>query len=122
MRLLRIVADGTFSLVEHSGTHIPRYAILSHTWGADTEEVTYKDLMEENGSSKVGYNKLAFCARQATQDGLEYFWVDTCCIDKSSSAELAEAINSMFMWYQNATYGHRYSEVSYPHADHLIPI
>jgi hypothetical protein len=51
---------------------------------------------------RAGYNKIMFCAKQAQCDGLRYFWVDTCCINKSSSAELSEAINSMFRWYQNA--------------------
>jgi hypothetical protein len=81
---------------------IPEYAILSHTWGADTEEVTFGDLMDGTGKSKAGYEKIRFCGEQARRDGLQYFWVDTCCIDKSSSAELQEAINSMFRWYQNA--------------------
>ncbi|KAF1951903.1 HET-domain-containing protein [Byssothecium circinans] len=54
------------------------------------------------GKNKTGYNKIQFCGQQAERDGLRYFWVDTCCIDKSSSAELQEAINSMFRWYQNA--------------------
>jgi hypothetical protein len=52
--------------------------------------------MDGNGSSKTSFDKIRFCEEQARRDGLHYFWVDTCCIDKSSSAELAEAINSMF--------------------------
>lgn len=102
MRLLRIEANGEFSLIEREGRNIPRYAILSHTWGKDEEEVTFKDLTNRTGQTKIGYRKLRFCAKQATQDALNYFWVDTCCIDKSSSADLSEAINSMFRWYQNA--------------------
>jgi hypothetical protein len=102
MRLLRLVANGEFSLVEFFGQNIPRYAILSHTWGADNEEVTFKDLENGAGKGKSGYNKIRFCGKQAAKDGLEFFWLDTCCIDKSSSAELSEAINSMFRWYHNA--------------------
>lgn len=102
MRLLRPETDGTFSLVEFAGREIPRYAILSHTWGADDEEVTLKDLADDVGKSKPGYRKIIFCGEQAAKDGLQFFWVDTCCIDKSSSAELSEAINSMFRWYHNA--------------------
>lgn len=102
MRLLRLEADGEFSLVEFVGQNIPRYAILSHTWGADNEEVTFKDLENSVGQRKSGYNKLIFCGKQAAKDDLQFFWVDTCCIDKSSSAELSEAINSMFCWYHNA--------------------
>jgi hypothetical protein len=102
MRLLRLKDDGEFSLAEYFGNNIPRYAILSHTWGADNEEVTFKDLVEGTGKSKAGYNKIRFCAKQAAKDGLQFFWVDTCCIDKSSSAELSEAINSMFRWYHES--------------------
>jgi len=101
MRLLTHNTDGKFSLTEvFMGNNTPEYAILSHTWGEG--EVTYRNLIEGTGRSKAGYDKIRFCAQQAANDGLQYFWVDTCCIDKSSSAELQEAINSMFRWYQNA--------------------
>ncbi|KAH8724797.1 heterokaryon incompatibility protein-domain-containing protein [Phaeosphaeriaceae sp. PMI808] len=102
MRLLQLQDDGGFSLVEHVGNNIPPYAILSHTWGSDNDEVTFRDLVEGRGKDKTGYRKLTFCGEQAAHDGLEYFWVDTCCIDKSSSAELSEVINSMFRWYRDA--------------------
>ena len=102
MRLLRLEGDEGFSLVEFVGKNIPRYAVLSHTWGTDDEEVTFKDLVDGVGKSKVGYSKIRFCGRQAANDGLQFCWVDTCCIDKSSSAELSEAINSMFRWYHDA--------------------
>ena len=103
MRLLQIQDGGKFSLAEHVGEHIPPYAILSHTWGADHEEVSFKDLADGKEQEKKGYNKLWFCGTQAAKDGLEHFWIDTCCIDKSSSAELTEAINSMFRWYSIAS-------------------
>jgi hypothetical protein len=103
MRLLQLKDDGEFSLVEYiRNRDIPPYAILSHTWGAAHDEVTFKDLTEGLGKSKAGYEKLAFCAKQAMDDGLKFFWVDTCCIDKSSSAELSESIISMFRWYHNS--------------------
>ncbi len=92
-----------FTLVEVV-RDIPTYAILSHTWGADEDEVTFKDISKGKGKGKKkpGYAKLQFCAAQAAKVGITYFWVDTCCIDKSSSAELTEAINSMFKWYRNS--------------------
>ncbi|XTI93092.1 HET-domain-containing protein [Cenococcum geophilum] len=103
MRLLERNNAGELSLTkDFVGDDIPRYAILSHTWGADTEEVTFEDLMDGTGAGKPGYNKIQFCGEQARRDGLQYFWVDTCCIDKSNSTELSEAINSMFRWYRNA--------------------
>ncbi|KAF1962472.1 HET-domain-containing protein [Byssothecium circinans] len=102
MRLLQHDDNGGFSLVERVGNDIPHYAILSHTWGRDDEEFTFQDLMSDRGKGKPGYRKVRFCTERAARDGLQYSWVDTCCIDKSSSAELSEAINSMFRWYQNA--------------------
>lgn len=111
MRLLQVGENGGFSLIERVGDSVPPYAILSHTWGAD--EVTFKDLVDGVGKTKAGYRKINFCGEQAAKDGLQHFWVDTCCIDKSSSAELSEAINSMFRWYRNAAHCYVYlSDVS----------
>jgi hypothetical protein len=100
MRLLRLEGD-KFNLVEHVKS-IPPYAILSHTWGEKDDEFTFKDLIEGTGKDKPGYRKLTFCGNQVAKDNLTWFWVDTCCIDKSSSTELSEAINSMFQWYNEA--------------------
>jgi len=102
MRLLQLQDDGECRLVAYAATNLPRYAILSHTWGQDHEEVTFKDMKNGTGKSKRGFAKIEFCASQVRKDGLQHFWVDTCCIDKSSSAELSEALNSMFRWYHNA--------------------
>jgi hypothetical protein len=101
MRLLEL-ENGEFSLIKLGGNNIPEYAILSHTWGTDGEEVTFKDLMKGTGKGKPGYEKIRFCAKQTDLDGLKYFWVDTCCINKADFTELAEAINSMFRWYREA--------------------
>jgi hypothetical protein len=102
MRLLKRRADGSFSLTAFTTSNVPRYAMLSHTWDADNQEVTYQDITRGAGSSKTGYRKIEFCADQAEEDRLEYFWVDSCCIDKSNSSELTEAINSMYRWYCEA--------------------
>lgn len=69
-----------FSLTEFADDNIPKYAILSHTWGADGEEVTFEDMVKGTGKSKAGYKRFTFCGEQAARDGLLYFWVDTCCI------------------------------------------
>lgn len=126
-----------FSLVKAEGDNIPPYAILSHTWGADEEELDFLDVVTAGGlygrrtnrtghgvdhklvrsedltpseraaaitfaKAKGAYCKALFCATQAKKDGLEYCWIDSSCIDKRSSAELSEALNSMFRWYQEA--------------------
>jgi hypothetical protein len=96
MHLLALKGEDTFRLTEFVGKDIPVYAILSHTWGLDSDEVTFKNLVEGIGMGKSGYKKIMFCGKQAKMDDFNYFWVDTCCIDKSSSTELSEAINSMF--------------------------
>jgi hypothetical protein len=77
------------------------YAILSHTWGC--EEVSFYDISHlEQARGKQGFSKIEQTCRLARDRGIKHAWVDTCCIDKSSSAELTEAINSMFQWYKNA--------------------
>jgi hypothetical protein len=83
---------------------IPHYTILSHTWGA--EEVTYYDVVNKQGldavSWKQGYPKLMGFCKEAARHGFKWVWMDSCCIDKTSSAELSESINSMFDWYRDA--------------------
>ena len=103
MHLLSREDSGGLKLTEFVGRQPPGYAILSHTWLSDAEEVTYKDIKKDRGKSKKGYWKIEFCLRQAQKDGLDYCWVDTCCIDKTNSTELHEAINSMYKWYRNAS-------------------
>jgi hypothetical protein len=102
MRLLQCQGDNSIRLVTRLPKHIPPYAILSHTWGAEEDEVTYQDLTNGTGSTKAGYRKIEFCAKQAALDGLEFFWIDTCCINKDSATELQEAISSMFRWYRDS--------------------
>ena len=77
----------------------PPYAILSHTW--ETDEVSFVELSQSRSKAeeKAGFGKIRSLCSQALQDGLEYAWIDTVCIDQSSSAELSEAINSMNFWY-----------------------
>lgn len=78
----------------------PPYAILSHRW--EEEEVTFRDFQNGTYQDKKGFEKIKRCCQVAANDGYELVWIDTCCIDKSSSAELSEAINSMFQWYEES--------------------
>jgi GTPase SAR1 family protein len=88
-------------LTDFSGKTIPPYAILLHRW--EDSEILFEDVGSEAYKQKNGYQKLKFCAKQAALDKLQYFWIDTCCIDRWNLRERSRAINSMFHWYQNAT-------------------
>jgi hypothetical protein len=75
MRLLRRLLNGDLKLISFDGDETPQYAILSHTWGKESEEVTYKDIVKGAGRHKIGLRKIKFCGEQAARDDLEYFWV-----------------------------------------------
>jgi hypothetical protein len=95
---MRLLNTATLNLHEFIGDKIPPYAILSHTWGE--EEVSLQEMQSGEATGidvqKAGYQKIKKCCKTGAADGYEYVWIDTCCIDKTSSAELSEAINSMF--------------------------
>lgn len=100
---MRLINVHTLELEEYYGIRTPPYAILSHTWG--DEEVTLQQW--EQGSKsflhvREGYKKILGACAQTKRDELDYLWVDTNCIDKTNSAELSEAINSMFAWYASS--------------------
>lgn len=93
------------------GRKKPAYAILSHTWGDN--EILFQDLQPDavgDWRQRRGAKKVLGAAAQAVSDGYKFIWIDTCCIDKSSSAELSEAINSMYAWYKNAKVCYAYLE------------
>jgi hypothetical protein len=102
MRLLKASPSGGLELVSVPDDNPPPYAILSHTWVKD-QEVTYAELVTGTRQDKIGYAKIRFCVDRAADDGVDYCWVDTCCIDKCDAQELQTAINLMFRYYQRAT-------------------
>ncbi|OTB05098.1 hypothetical protein M426DRAFT_57458, partial [Hypoxylon sp. CI-4A] len=100
---MRLLNAQNLNLVTFLDSEIPEYAILSHTWG--NEEVTFDDMLGKGSPDyrqKPGFSKIEGCRLKTLEKGLKWFWIDTCCIDKSSSAELTEAINSMYKWYGRA--------------------
>lgn len=104
MRLIR--AQDLWDTQEFHDSSTPRYAVLSHTW--EEEEVTLPDLdlrstRPEETRAKQGYSKLWHFAREAERYGCDHVWMDNCCIDKSSSAELQESLNSMYKWYERSS-------------------
>ncbi|KAH8893429.1 HET-domain-containing protein [Thozetella sp. PMI_491] len=120
MRLLHSTTKELKDFVEGS---TPPFAILSHTWGAD--EVSLQELkalttFQDDASSHPlrsteGYRKIDGCCALARSNGLEWVWIDTCCIDKTSSSELSEAINSIFRWYKESSVCYVYlSDVALP--------
>ena len=78
-------------------TPTPKYAILSHTWGK--EETSFEEFQMSTAKNSSGHQKIVNCCQIAASEGLQYVWIDTCCINKASDAELSEAINSMYRWY-----------------------
>lgn len=109
---MRLIDVKTLELTEANESEVLKYAILSHTWGK--EEVTYDDMVNGTAKQKKGYAKIQGACAVAKKNGFRYVWIDTCCINKQSSAELSEAINSMFRWYNHSSVCYAYLEdVSY---------
>jgi hypothetical protein len=97
---MRLLNAATLRLESFAPDEVPSYAILSHRWTDD--KVSYQEIHTEAGRQKGAYSKIRGCCEVARRNRISYVWVDTCCIDQSSSAELSEAINSMFQWYSKA--------------------
>jgi hypothetical protein len=97
-----LLDTSTFELAEFFDSKTPVYAILSHTW--ENEEISFPEMQSAHAATKKksGYTKIVKFCQLAKARGYEYGWVDTCCIDKRNSADLSEAINSMFRYYYNA--------------------
>ncbi|RFU81844.1 ankyrin repeat-containing domain [Trichoderma arundinaceum] len=96
---MRLLKTDKYEIQEFDQDRIPQYAILSHRWGR--EELTLQDV-EGGVTTKEGFKKVQQCCVRAKADGFDYVWIDTCCINKTSSAELSEAINSMYLWYHQS--------------------
>ena len=97
---MRLLNTRTLTVEEFGGNQVPPYAILSHRWEA--EEVTLQDIMTDKAKQLMGYGKVKMACSIAVADHFDYIWIDTCCIDKTSSAELSETLNSMYRWYEEA--------------------
>ncbi|GIZ37315.1 hypothetical protein CKM354_000076500 [Cercospora kikuchii] len=99
---MRLINTTTLQFREFLGAEIPLYAILSHVWS--DSEISYEDYTAGRKQDGYGYQKITkICELARETYKLDWAWVDTCCIDKRSSAELSEAINSMFEWYSKST-------------------
>lgn len=100
MRLLNVTS---LDFRDFYDDQLPKYVIASHRW-VEGCEVTLQDIMERRNTDKSGYKKIVQFARYVKKHVpmVEWLWVDTCCINKDSAAELSESLNLMFDWYQNA--------------------
>ena len=121
---MRLLNTSTLKLREFHDDEIPDYAILSHTWedgevsfqameivaselastisGSSDEAARAETWAAYESKGLSGFTKITKCCKLAASEGWQYVWIDTCCIDKTSSAELSEAINSMYRWYEEA--------------------
>lgn len=103
---MRLLNTATYQLQVFEGTEdIPEYAILSHTWGSNEivlEDLEKASLEQWQREKKDAHYKIQGSCHKAAISGHEWIWIDTCCIDKRSSSELSEAINSMFRYYARA--------------------
>jgi hypothetical protein len=97
---MRLLNTSNLGLEVFYGTDIPKYVILSHRW--ENEEISLQELQERSNQHKAGWKKVREFCNLAQRYNYKYAWIDTCCIDKTSSAELQEALNSMFQWYRKA--------------------
>jgi hypothetical protein len=109
---MRLINTKTGLLEDFIGDDIPEYAILSHTW--EEEDISLQEFQRLTnpefandpktpvGTAKAGFIKTRGCVELAASKEILYVWIDTCCIDKTSSADLTESINSMYRWYANS--------------------
>lgn len=118
---MRLLHTETYRLHDYFCSQVPRYAILSHTWG--DREISYEEIQAATDPSAIPeFSKIQGACALVKSEGFEFIWIDTCCINKSSSSELSEAINSMYLWYQKAEVCYAYlatvesqPEVNYVH-------
>lgn len=108
---MRLLDTTTFQLASNSPSVFQQegYAILSHRWIGS--EITYEQLgghideLRAAGTTPLEspqQEKIRGACQTARAKGIRWMWIDTCCIDKSSTSELSESLNSMFRWYRDA--------------------
>ena len=104
--MIMLIETANLTLHEFEVKATPPYATFSYRW--EKEKLTLKDLTKGRNLQKKGWHKVQEFCKYASENGLKYGWIDTWCIDKSSSAELSEAVNSMFTWYRNSVICYAY--------------
>lgn len=96
MRLLDVT---TFELHEHRNDAISEYAILSHRWLRDGEisfQLLDSSRLRDTSLPTPQLEKIRGACEQARKQDTQWIWIDSCCIDKTNSEELARSIRSMF--------------------------
>ena len=113
---MRLLNTKSLEFGDFFDSDIPKYAILSHRW--EDNEVLYKEFKKGKAYEGPGLKKIQESCALAAKEGYDWIWIDTCCIDKRSSAELSEAINSMYEWYKKSAVCYVYlSDVCYSPSD-----
>jgi hypothetical protein len=114
---MRLIHTSDLTFREFGDHDIEPYAILSHCWSQDPNEpeITYQQMVSGDFSRDgQGWQKIEKCCEKARNRNIDWAWVDTCCIDKTASAELSEIINSMFRWYERAERCFAFARFSWP--------
>jgi hypothetical protein len=134
---MRLLSASTFAVIEKHENELPPYAILSHTWGDNEDEVTLQEIQQFSRSrhqeyiitsqlsTTNGFSKIQQAGRLAVPQGMEFMWIDTCCIDQTSSVELSKAIcANVRAWCRLIAYAHSlrpfHWAVLYSHKDMVI--
>ncbi|KAK5169854.1 uncharacterized protein LTR77_005832 [Saxophila tyrrhenica] len=101
--MIRLLNVHTFEFQEFHSSDVPQCIITSHRWVAG-HEASYKDILKRRNTHNTGYRKIQLFAKfiRSKIPGMDWMWIDTCCIQQDSSQEVSEAINSMLKWYRNA--------------------
>ncbi|KAH7382436.1 hypothetical protein DE146DRAFT_623806, partial [Phaeosphaeria sp. MPI-PUGE-AT-0046c] len=104
MRLLKLDDNDNFKLTEdYAGGSVPRYAVLSYCWASDIDEVSMDDIEGGTAYTKTGYAKLRLFAQRAREDGLQHFWTNMCCVNRSHNLAISDAIIDTFPWFKGSS-------------------
>ncbi|KAK3341963.1 hypothetical protein B0T25DRAFT_356513 [Lasiosphaeria hispida] len=122
---MRLINTASLDFEEYIRNEPPEYAILSHTHGDD--DLRYRGwLQPQSCQEHLGQKRLCQnhqSIRAGERSSFKYIWIDNVCINKDSSADLSEAINSMSTWYHRAAVVSRPPKTSFltpPTSSHLV--
>jgi hypothetical protein len=86
---MHLLDTSALTLHKFEGYSIPEYAILSHR---GRQEVSFRNMKDGKSLGMSRFEKIKGCCAQAKKDGWQFAWIDSCCIDKPSSADLSAVL------------------------------